>query len=109
MKKFAIILSIIISSQLYFTGCSYAVDQLELCKKLNLLAEEIMKSRQMGVPMAAMMEAAASGNITVLNKLQKNFIIEAYDSPKYDSPEMQQNAITEFGNKQYLICIKSTK
>lgn len=39
-------------------------------------------------------------------KFMKSLLYEAYDEPIWGSSEYKRRAINEFGNKQYLICIR---
>jgi hypothetical protein len=71
------------------------------CKVHGQLAEEIMKRRQEGVPMATLMEAAekADGGAPLTAVIRM-----AYNVPRYELQENQQKAIVDFENSIYGAC-----
>ncbi|MFT7860439.1 MAG: hypothetical protein ABXS93_05845 [Sulfurimonas sp.] len=89
---------------------SYAVDSkgMKWCSTLSGISEMIMKSRQNGVDMEKLME--------INTKLVKDgnpdiafMIIEAYETPRFNTEKVKIQTISDFKNKQYLGCIKAAK
>lgn len=73
------------------------------CGTIGLLAEAVMKARQVGVPASNVFE------IFNQNEIVKIMIIEAYSEPKYFNEKFVQSIISEFKNKWYLECLKIQK
>lgn len=72
----------------------------EYCKLTAEAAGYIMVARQRGKDLAEVMEAAESAEM-------KAFAVEAYESPRYRTPEHQKRAIEDFRNDAFLKCFKS--
>ena len=73
-----------------------------------------MKARQNGLPMAESMRIAnTSGNefppeFRLAFRAMFQVMVEgAYEEPRYNTPTVQQKAITEFGNTIYRACLKA--
>jgi hypothetical protein len=86
------------------------------CDSLAKIAKSIMGARQGGGSMADMMHIAESTcpkdmSVDVCNaftKLQKAIVVAAFEKPRYETPEIQQQTITDFSNAQYLSCYKAS-
>ena len=74
------------------------------CKGFSELASKIMEARQVGVPMADLMERKVQ-----LTEVRDGLVIEAYKLPRYTTEAAQQRAITDFGNDSYLACIRNAQ
>lgn len=81
-----------------------ADDKADTCDLVNKLAHSIMDARQRGVDMA---EAMRLANESSISDLIKPIIIAAYEKPRYSVEENQRNAVTDFKNAVYLVCVKS--
>lgn len=79
------------------------VDWQTKCESASRLAKTIMEGRLAGVSMSEMMSIAKEGG------LSHTMIIEAYDSPRYQTPAMQRRAVEEFRDKWYLLCVKALR
>lgn len=83
-----------------------------VCESVIEISESIMRNRLNGVSIAKSLEAVNSikdgtpANEAVSN-LAKQIVIEAYESPSFSTESYKNNAIREFGAKQYLTCIKA--
>lgn len=71
----------------------------EICPALEKLAGKIMDLRQSGIPMSV-----------VVGKIQRkdlflDLVIEAYNTPKYETYKYQENAILKFKNTVYKRCV----
>lgn len=98
MKKLLIAAAIVLS----FNAAADA--NADTCDLVNKLAHSIMDARQRGVDMA---EAMRLANESEIADLIKPIIIAAYEKPRYSVEENQRNAVTDFKNSVYLVCVKS--
>ena len=83
-----------------------------VCESVIEISESIMRNRLNGVSIAKSLEAVNSikdgtpANEAVSN-LAKQIVIEAYERPSFSTESYKNDAIREFGAKQYLTCIKA--
>lgn len=70
------------------------------CSEWSDLANRIMAARQEGVPMSTMM-GIAQGN----NELEK-VVIDAYETPRFQTSGSQQRIVSDFTDRHYLNCIR---
>jgi hypothetical protein len=78
------------------------------CKKLGVLAENIMTNRQAGADFTEMLDVAENtGCSEELKKLTKNLVIEAYDRSEYSTQEYKERAIRRFKNDVMVKCYKN--
>ena len=70
--------------------------QTDLCAEISAVAEHIMDGRQSGVPIRDLMAEVPDAF--------RELVIEAYERPRFTTPQRRQSAVTDFGNKVYLIC-----
>ena len=81
----------------------------EFCTEIAGLAEVIMEGRQNGTPMPAMMDVAAQGNDTEMNRITEALIIDAFGHPRYSTDRVKQGTIGDFANSAYLSCITNIR
>lgn len=81
----------------------------EFCTEIAGLAEVIMEGRQNGTPMPAMMDVAAQGNDTEMNKITEALIIDAFGHPRYSTERLKQITIGDFSDSAYLSCITAIR
>lgn len=79
---------------------------MSICKSTAGAANAIMSSRQRGVAMTEMMDKVVRPAEPAIKEIVKAFVIDAYNRPRYDSPEYQQKSVLDFENHAYLTCIK---
>ena len=80
----------------------------EMCAALGQMSESIMLSRQVGVPLSQMIEITSNeGEDEELQKTIRKIVLAAYDEPRYNSVDYQQQAAQEFNNKVVLECLRS--
>lgn len=83
-----------------------------VCESVIEISESIMRNRLNGVSIANSLEAVNSvkdgtpANEAVSN-LAKQIVIEAYERPSFSTESYKNDAIREFGARQYLACIKA--
>jgi hypothetical protein len=90
---------------LFISSTAYASD---ICANLSTMATSIMEARQMGLPINTLLQAVetgAEGDATML-EISTTLVLEAYETPKYSTEPMKEEAATEFGNKMYIECAK---
>ena len=80
-----------------------ANDWRALCGDISGLASQVMKSRQSGIPMSAMIQATQG------DSMMENMIISAFETPRYSSEKVKKRTIEDFRDKIYLECIKALK
>lgn len=68
------------------------------CEEIGDLAGTIMKARQDGVAMSAMMEITAS------SELSTKFVVMAYGKSRWSSPAMKTREVQDFRNNVELGC-----
>ena len=81
-------------------------DWMLICKSTAGAAKAIMTNRQRGVAMTEMMDKVVSPAEPAIKDIVKAFVIDAYNRPRYDTPEYQQKSVLDFENHAYLTCIK---
>jgi hypothetical protein len=107
---------VLLSTAILMTAFAFQVRAVDICDSMAKMAKSIMGARQTGGSMAEMMRIAESScpkDMTVdicqaFTKLQKGIVVAAFEVPRYETPENQQNAVTDFGNQEYLSCYKSS-
>lgn len=79
---------------------------MESCEQVSSTAEIIMRARQEGVPMKTQYSRAAKVGNDVFAEWAKGMIAIAYDSPKYTSERYRDQAVSEFGSRVFVQCLK---
>ena len=74
----------------------------DLCKVMADTAELMMQARQRGVPMQVIMDAAEM-------KSHKRMVVEAYETPRYITKEVQLRQVQNFRDRWYMWCFKDKK
>lgn len=83
-----------------------------ICDSMIKMAEGIMRNRQNGVSIASSLEVVNSikdgtpANEAV-SALTKQMVIQAYEMPSFSTESYKDDAIREFGAKQYLACMRA--
>jgi hypothetical protein len=93
---------VIAAMMLVMPMVSMAAEKDDPCKVYGGLAEAIMRGHQVGVPMVEMMAISTDESI-------KQMVILAYESPRYQTPEIQRRTIGDFRDSAYLACAKSAR
>jgi len=95
MKKLLFTTTILLSSI-----TSYA-EEMASCETIEQMASVTMMARQGGVPMKTVYDAAKD------SKFAQKMVIEAYETPQYNTTEYKERAQQKFADKYYMKCIKS--
>lgn len=82
-----------------FNSHAEDVTPLEFCTGLHSLTETIFSARFAGVPLPEMLATAEGSDMTTA------IILDAYDVPEYQSPEVQARATREGANRVMLQCL----
>jgi hypothetical protein len=109
MKKLALILALM--------GTQVTAEKsqmMEHCTLVSIYAEMAMKSRQTGVPLVdalegaeAMKAAAQYDYSTAMADMMTEFILKAYERPRFGTKGVQQKYITDFSSDAMLGCIQA--
>lgn len=85
--------------------CAPAAAQQSLqdrCTSFGELAAEIMRGRQTGTVMSDAMAPAQTDS--AIDNITRALIVQAYEAPRFQSPDNQESAVTDFRNKTELAC-----
>lgn len=77
-------------------------EMLEYCGAIGRVAGQVMDLRQDGVEMEWLMETS----IEIDLKIMKDMTITAYKYPKLNTKEYKDEAITDFKEKYYHMCVE---
>lgn len=102
MKRFTLVLAACLVSGAA-SGQVEKVDPQKFCTPLSETAAQIMKSRQMGVPMSKVIGVFKEEGAA----LYRNLTVEAYDSPRFSTKPMIEKAVSDFESKAFLDCYKA--
>lgn len=76
------------------------------CELLGSLSKAIMSARQRNMPMQDLMRDFFGDN-SQFDNVARGIVIDAYETPLFNTEQNKKVAITEFQNKWYLECVKS--
>ena len=77
----------------------------QACKDISLLAKELMKIRQVGVPMSRVMELTSAEGLA--GEMSRLFAQLAYRVPQYSTEQSRELAVREFENDAYRNCYET--
>lgn len=77
----------------------------ELCEAVSAAAEAIMTRRQSGVSMVTQIKKAEDMPVAAQD-LARQLITQAYATPRYSTPVMQQRSIEDFRDMAAAACYK---
>lgn len=75
------------------------------CEMLSDLSGSIMDARQAGVKMQTLLKNVANGEDKHVNWYSRHEIKRAYKEPRFSTASYQNNAILDFENEAYSICL----
>ena len=84
-----------------------ANEDVTFCSSVSELGKVIMDLRQKNVPMVTLMEYMTTQ--PELYELGSAMIVEAYNQPRYSTPSNQQNAVTDFANDMFKVCLETRR
>jgi len=93
MKKIAIVLTLLISSSVH-------AGNYDFCLRLEAIAKQTMMTRQAGVSASVVYGAAKGDNLIM------SIVKEAYKNPAYDTEKYQQQAVNEFKDEVFILCME---
>lgn len=104
--KFVAIFSIVIAT-LVVPAYGQSDVQAKACAATAKTARSVMGARQEGVPAEKMMEPVLAMPDTSRSKeFLREMTMQAYERPRFHTPEMQAREIEEFGVKFYMTCMR---
>jgi hypothetical protein len=71
---------------------------------MHKLATNTMELRQLGAPITEVMKILPESEVG--QKVVKGWILEAYETPRYHSAELRQNAVIDFANDVAADCYR---
>ena len=79
-----------------------------MCETLAEVAEMIMSNRQAGVSMSKVLAVLApkGPTPTPLDIFDKESVLEAYSTPRYNSENIQKSTIADFRDQRHVDCLK---
>lgn len=88
---------------------SIAESKESICDSVTGVAESAMKARLGGVPIQTALSSLdkiddSDKSNAVIKRLYKAIITDAYRMPNFSTEKYQEEAVREFGLKQYLTC-----
>ena len=92
------VLTLVLASTLSFG--SVASDSVEMCSEYSELAGSIMTSRQLNVSMADIYNVLKESPVGI------EMMKEAYKVPLYSVESNKENAVMEFKNDIFMLCIQ---
>lgn len=76
------------------------------CELLAKLAAEVMSTRQAGVAMSKAMGIALAVDDPMLRDINIRMVSDAYESPRYHTPSIQERETQQFADLWYGTCMK---
>lgn len=78
------------------------------CYGLSSVAETMMRSRQNGRSMSQLLQRVSAQDVRPeLISFQREVVIEAFETPQYQSPSVKENAISDFRDRWDVYCRKN--
>ena len=89
----------------------------ELCESLALMAKSIMRARQSGVEMSALIRKAdenikkdnGDGESKKIGEVAKEYIRDVYEYPFVYHEDIRKEVVVEYGNRIYLMCYNTKR
>ena len=108
MKKIAILLGLFLSASVYAENEKIPMERYVVaCPLVYQLAEVVMQSRQMGMPLSEAIKPITGVNDIDVQELNKQIVISAYKVPIEHDDQAKQHIVGEFANAYALHCLES--
>lgn len=102
MKKIAVITAAVLSACVAQPVVAAPASEKDLCNSIESLARQVMRARQAGVPLSAVLSAGDPDNPA--KEMVRSMAMIAYGGPRYSTEEYKQREIDEFANKFAHMC-----
>jgi len=79
------------------------------CAGIANAAETVMTNRQLGIAMQKMIKVVNKEDNKIIRNEMLDMVIRAYETPRYSTKKMKNEAISDFRDMYYLHCIKSIR
>ncbi|MCG9482112.1 hypothetical protein MCL30_10020 [Acinetobacter pittii] len=100
-----------LSCFLFFISSSVEANEIQkenFCRGIYDYAEMVMTNRQNGVSIKVMFDSLDKTSASVnQKKLNKKYILDAYERPKYSTKEKQREEINEFSKDKFMSCLNT--
>lgn len=104
--KFTSIFSVVLAA-LLVPAYGQSDMQAKACATTAKTARAVMGARQEGVPAEKMMEPVlAMPDTSRAKEFLREMTMQAYERPRFRTPEMQAREIEEFGVQFYMACMR---
>ena len=83
-----------------------------MCDSVIPVAEKVMRARQDGIAISNALDFAngikdGTPATEAVSRITKQMVIEAYTMPSFSTDSYKDDAVREFGAKQYLACMRA--
>lgn len=83
-----------------------------MCDSVIPVAEKVMRARQDGIAISNALDFAngikdGTPATEAVSRITKQMVIEAYSMPSFSTDSYKDDAVREFGAKQYLACMRA--
>lgn len=102
MKKIAIITAAVLSACVAQPVVAAPASEKEFCSEIEELARQVMRARQVGVPLSEVLSAGKPDGPA--KRMVRHMAMIAYGGPRYSTEEYKQREIDEFANKFAHMC-----
>lgn len=76
----------------------------QVCSALSKYARTVMTGRQLGAKISDMLDVLAKHEPSIIIDMSTEIVFRAFDVPRYQTEEMIDMEIVDFGNREYLNC-----
>ena len=77
------------------------------CETIAGLAASIMNGRQNGMTLTESINISNESENEAVRNLSVALTMDAYEKPRYSTPEFRQREVVEFQNKVHLACLRA--
>lgn len=92
--------------KLLIIAAMFSSQALADCNTVEQLARAMMKARQAGMPASEVVQVIEAQNEPEsTKKAMKSLLVEAYKLPRFNGEKFQENAINDFANDWYVMCL----
>ncbi len=83
-----------------------------MCDSVIPVAEKVMRARQDGIAISNALDFAngikdGTPATEAVSRITKQMVIDAYGMPSFSTDSYKDDAVREFGAKQYLACMRA--
>ncbi|WP_144635012.1 hypothetical protein [Bordetella genomosp. 13] len=87
-------------------GQAYSDDVLAMCRIVDAASRKIMTARQLGMPMAQVMDLTRNTDNDAVRNLMGMIVVGAYEFPAYRTRDEREQVVADFADTAYRECVK---